>query len=754
MNRSSALLLAFVFLSGCQALAPASPDGTPPVEDSTPAPEKPKVYSSFSEETIFSLLSAELAGQRNRFDIALDNYVTQAINTQDPGISERAFRIAEYLGADQAALDSARSLCDQATCGLLTFDAAQRCVHLNQTLHSWLGHGSAGVHLNGLVTPRSREALTAHVESLRQSGHAEPVVLDWQRVDGSVFHAQLASTPVFDAEGHFLHGSAVITQTDEAPTQAQDGLLRSITDRIPARLAYYDKNLICRFANQAHASRYGKTPAEMVGSPLSQVVRPEILPDILPRVAQALSGQTQTFEAERVGADGLRNYFEIHYIPDFRDGAVEGIFIELHDISERRRTEEFVLHANRDLEERVRDRSAELFASEQRYRLMVDAIQDYCIYFVDENGGITEWTESAQRLHGHRRQQIVGQPYRQLLSTRNAGEDEVDPDQVLRLAKAHGQWESRGWQLRNDGSRFWAHTVLTALRNEADELQGLSCITRDMTAAKNLEDVMNDLNRELEKRVAERTRQLVAANKDLDVFSHMVSHDLRAPLRHICSFTSLLQEQLGESPDPMAQQCMQSIGKSSKRMSQMIEGLLEYARLGRVAIESQPVPLTPLIDGVIGHLKQEHPNRNITWTVEEDLPVVRGDAMLLAEVFTNLLENSVKYTRTHEHAQIEVGWRVNPVGGRTFYVRDDGVGFDLEKAHNLFVMFQRQHHSMDFEGTGTGLALSQRIIERHAGRIWAESAPGLGCTFYFTLPFEGLEPELDFPRSALAELTI
>lgn len=107
MNRSSTLLLAFVLLSGCQALVPVSPDSTPPVEDSTPAPEKPKVYSSFSEDTIFSLLSAELAGQRNRYDIALDNYVTQAINTQDPGISERAFRIAEYLGADQAALDTA-----------------------------------------------------------------------------------------------------------------------------------------------------------------------------------------------------------------------------------------------------------------------------------------------------------------------------------------------------------------------------------------------------------------------------------------------------------------------------------------------------------------------------------------------------------------------------------------------------------------------------------------------------------------------
>ena len=655
----------------------------------------------------------------------------------------------------QAALDSARSLCDQAPCGLLTFDAAQRCVHLNQSLQSWLGHGAPGASLNELVSPRSRDALNTHVESLRQSGQCEPVELDWLRADGSVLRARLTSSPVFDAEGHFLHGSGVVAMADAAQTTApQDSLLRSITDRIPARLAYYDKNLICRFANQAHAARYGKTPAEMVGSPLSQVVRPDILPDILPRVAQALSGQTQTFEAERVAADGSLNYFEIHYIPDYQNGSVEGIFIELHDITERRRTEEFVLHANQDLEERVRSRSAELFASEQRYRLMVDAIQDYCIYFVDENGGITEWTESAQRLHGHTRSQIMGRSYEVLLSDDNAGEDEVDPGQVLRLAKAHGQWETRGWRLREDGSRFWAHTVLTALRNEAGDLQGLSSITRDMTAAKSLEDVMNDLNRELEKRVAERTQQLVAANKDLDVFSHMVSHDLRAPLRHIASFISLLQEQMGDSTDALALQYQNSIAKASKRMSLMIEGLLEYARLGRVAIESQPVPITQLVQGVIGHLKQENQDRRIEWVIEDDLPVVRGDAMLLAQALGNLLGNAVKYTRLRDVARIELGWKVNPVGGRTFYISDNGVGFDLEKAHNLFVMFQRQHHSMDFEGTGTGLALSQRIIERHGGRIWAETTPGEGCTFYFTLPFDGMEPEMAFPESSLAALPV
>lgn len=673
--------------------------------------------------------------------------------------------VAQRTQELQQALDRAQALYDHAPCGYLSLDADLRFVNINQTLLNWLGYTRQELlqhqDLFDVIGHALREQVARHLDVLQHSEATEDMEIEVHCKNGSVLQVLCSSTAVRDAQGRFLHSNTTVVdisarKANEQRMAAHEVFLRAITDRIPARLAYYDKDLVCRFANTAHAGRYGKLPSEIVGSHLSDVVRPEVMPEILSRVADTLSGKPQSFEAERLAANGTRNFFEIHYIPDFQNGVVEGIFIELHDITDRKRTEEFVLEANRDLEERVRERSAELFLSEQRYRLMVDAVQDYCVYFVNEEGIITEWTESAQRLHGHRRQQIVGQPYRQLLAIHNGGEDEVDPDQVLRLAKAHGQWETRGWRLRDDGTRFWAHTVLTALRNEAGELQGLSSITRDMTAAKSLEDVMNDLNKELEKRVAERTQQLVAANKDLDVFSHMVSHDLRAPLRHIASFLTLLQEQLGEHGDKLVQQYLASIAKASKRMSLMIEGLLEYARLGRVAIESQPVPLTPLIDGVIGHLKQEHPNRNITWTVEDDLPVVRGDAMLLAEVFTNLLENSVKYTRTHEHAQIEVGWRVNPVGGRTFYVRDDGVGFDLEKAHNLFVMFQRQHHSMDFEGTGTGLALSQRIIERHGGRIWAETAPGEGCVFYFTLPFDGLEPEpeLDFPRSAMAELAI
>jgi len=662
----------------------------------------------------------------------------------------------------EQALARAQSLYEQAPCGCLSIDPDLRILNINQTLKTWLGLPDLDwpekPHVLHIVQPQWLDAVQSRLRELRTSGHCEPLHLGIQRADGTPMQAVLSATPVCDAGGRFLHANAMLRQDTGPPTasashpSARAEFLQSVTDRMASRLAYYDKNLICQFANKAQAERYRMTPTQMVGTPLSDVIRPEALAKILPRVAAALSGNAQTFEVARKQKNGQREVFLLSYLPDAQPTGIEGVFMEAQNITERKRTEEFVLEANRDLEDRVRERSEDLFQSEQRYRLMIDAIQDYCIYFVDAKGRVTDWTESAKRLHGHRRTAMLGKPYQSLLINGTNGEDEVDAAQVMRLAQAHGQWETRGWRLRDDGSRFWAHTVLTALRNETGELQGLSSITRDMSAAKSLEDVMNDLNRELEERVAERTQQLVAANKDIDVFSHMVSHDLRAPLRHIASFVSLLLEHMSETGDKLALQYLNSIAKSSKRMGQMVEGLLEYARLGRVAIDVQPVPLAPLLEGVIAHLRQSNPERNIEWVIAKHLPVASGDAMLLAQVWDNLLGNSVKYTRRAEKARIEIGWQLNAADERTFYVRDNGVGFDLATAGNLFVMFQRQHHSMDFEGTGTGLAITQRIIERHRGRIWVETDLGKGCTFFFTLPFNSSEPAPKIPRPAMAEL--
>ena len=260
------------------------------------------------------------------------------------------------------------------------------------------------------------------------------------------------------------------------------------------------------------------------------------------------------------------------------------------------------------------------------------------------------------------------------------------------------------------------------------------------------EQQVAELQRELEQRMARRTNQLVAANRDIDVFSHSVSHDLRAPLRHISSFVSLAQERIGPTGDSQLLQYQASIAKASKRMGLMIEGLLEYARMGRVSLARQQVPLSPLVQGVVRHLQAEHPARSIEWVIDDDLPQVRGDAILLAEVLRNLLENSVNFTRTRPAARIEVGQWISGTGERVVYVRDNGVGFDLEHAPNLFALFQRQHHSMDYEGIGTGLALAQRIVERHGGRIWCEAASSKGCTFAISLPAQVVDPESEFGR--------
>ena len=624
-------------------------------------------------------------------------------------------------------------------------------MRVNQTLLDWIGaapvppEGVDLVEWLQLGEGRSGDLLRVHLDMLLHSGIAPSVELRLRQPSGERLIVQMDSNVVRDDSGTVTSIQSTLCDVGERRVvenrlAGQLAFLQRITDRTPSRLVYYDKDLICRFANRSHADYHGSEPADLVGMHLSESVSPEVLTEVMGRVTRALAGEPQVFETERRQIDGSSRFYEVHYMPDEREGEVCGIFIEFNDITDHRVTEDIVLSANLALEARVQERTAELQASERRFRLMADTLKDACIYFVNEQGVITEWSASAQRLHGFSRDQVLGKPLQTLLPepdpmTVLAGN--VPGDLALKQALEHGQSESRGWCARHDGSRFWGHTVVTALRDDSGEVQALSCIERDMTVAKHLEDVMSDLNKELEKRVDERTRQLVAANADLDVFSHTVSHDLRAPLRHIGSFVGLVQEHLGDNGDPVLKQYLDAIAKASRRMAQMIEGLLEYARLGRSPLDVQTVPLTPLVQGVTAHLKTEHPERDIDWHIEDDLPVVRGDPMLLAQVFANLLDNAVKYTRRQSVAEVRVGWTVSPAGVRTFHVRDNGVGFDLEKAKNLFVMFQRQHHSMDFEGIGTGLALTRRIIERHGGRIWCETSPGQGCTFYFTLPFEG-----------------
>lgn len=239
-------------------------------------------------------------------------------------------------------------------------------------------------------------------------------------------------------------------------------------------------------------------------------------------------------------------------------------------------------------------------------------------------------------------------------------------------------------------------------------------------------------NAELEQRVHERTTELEAANKELEAFSFSVSHDLRSPLRHILGFASLLSETYAPQLPVEAQEFIEHITSSSKRMGQLIDDLLKFSRLGRQHLSRTKVNVSELVREVLKELDKNPGNEPVEIKIGE-LPDCVGDWSLLKQVFINLLSNAFKFTRDQKKPIIEIGFQ-DQAGEPFYFVRDNGAGFDMKDAEKLFGVFQRLHSQNEFEGTGVGLSIVQRIIHRHGGRIWAEAAVSQGATFYFTLP--------------------
>ncbi len=646
---------------------------------------------------------------------------------------------------------------DSAPIGLMSLDARLRLLRINDTLLRWLGRergelayfdreGRADfAALAGVLDERWVAMLRRHVDGLARDGTPSTIELSVFGRDGQFFTVELCSAGVFDAEGVLERTHTSVTDITgrseiEHRLRSRLDMLQTLTDRTPSQLAYYDKNLVCQFSNAAHAAAYGREPGDLVGQHLSEIVSPAVLPEIIPKVARVLSGERLQFEARRLSADGQARFYDVRYLPDLIERRVVGYFVELVDITERRQTEDFVFNANLDLEERVAQRSAELHRSEQRYRLMSEAIREYGILFLDLDGLIHDWTDSAQRVHGFTRSQATGRTLDVLLVD-TVAQDGVpvvnDARTLLAACTQAGHAERTGWCARADGSRFWGHLTLTALRDPDDTLHGLSVVVHDLSDAKRLGDLSRQQNQRLSATLAEQSGALAKANQDMAVFSYTIAHDLRAPLRHIGQFLQLAQEQLDDVAVNPVSPLLTRIGVAARRMSAMLEGLLEYTRIGQVEMTAHDVPLAALAHGITGHLRAEQGDRRIEWRIEPDLPAVRGDPILLGEALGKLLDNAVKFTRRTPDACIDIG--VCEVRDRlgVFFVRDNGVGFDLERARNLYLMFQRQHHSMDFEGVGTGLALAQRIIERHGGRIWCETAVDQGCCVFVELPLAG-----------------
>jgi PAS domain S-box-containing protein len=423
-----------------------------------------------------------------------------------------------------------------------------------------------------------------------------------------------------------------------------------------------------------------------------------------------------TLEHIHHGNTGEERIVELIAAPIFDEkGTVVKIIESCRDITDRKRAEE------------------KLKASEERLRLTLEATQIgiwdwdvandrylaspiyYTMLGYEPKEGPADRSEWVQQLHPDDKKTVLEQVNKVLSRTC----DEYSYEARFRHADGSYKWQ-------------WAFGY-GAGQDKDGKLTRMLGLRIDIDRRKRMEEELSIHRQHLEKLVRERTMELEAANKELDAFAYSVSHDLRAPLRHVDGFLELLQKKAGAALDEQGRHYMDAISEAARKMGLLIDDLLSFSRMGRHGISFQPVDLGTLVRDVIRELTPEAAGRNIEWRVG-DLPAVGGDAAMLRIVLTNLIANALKFTRPRQQALIEIGSLPGQDSEAVVFVRDNGVGFDMTYVDKLFGVFQRLHRADEFEGTGIGLANVRRIITRHGGRTWAEGKPDQGAAFYFALP--------------------
>jgi PAS domain S-box-containing protein len=350
--------------------------------------------------------------------------------------------------------------------------------------------------------------------------------------------------------------------------------------------------------------------------------------------------------------------------------------------------------------------------------------------FVRQDGRIALVNRQAESLFGYTRQEFLGQPIEvlvpaQLRSAHVSHRADFEAHPRIRPMGAGLDLSAR----RKDGSEFAAEISLSPIKTD-HEFFILAAI-RDITDRKKIQEELKQLNAGLEQRVLERTAELNAANKELEAFSYSVSHDLRAPLRAMQGFSKILLEEHAPHLHEESQRYLRLIAENCTQMGCLVDDLLTFSRLSRQSLDRRHVSTAALVRQCLEELQPEQEGRSVAIRVG-DLPDCRADGSLLRLVWMNLLSNALKFTQKRPKAAIEIGYQ-NLDGLYAYFVKDNGVGFDMQYADKLFGVFQRLHRAEDYDGTGVGLAIVQRIVHRHGGRVWAEARVDQGATFYFTL---------------------
>jgi PAS domain S-box-containing protein len=497
-----------------------------------------------------------------------------------------------------------------------------------------------------------------------------------------------------------------------------ESLFRSLFEQASMGRAIRSMQGECQ-VNQAYITMLGYSEAELTSMAASALIVPEDRDQWQWAQADLLSGKSKS---SRLTLRYKHKYGSHLWIDESlqlrRDGDGEPIqwISTILDISKQKR-----LEAER--------RQLALYT-----RSLIEANPDTMIN-IKQDGSIQDVNEAMVIATGKDRKQLIGQDFSSYFS---------DPEKArigYQKVFADGSVKDYELQMRHrSGSLLDVLFNARIFHNETGDVAGIIAVARDISERKRLERELNNLNESLEKRVTERTAELKAANEELEAFSYSVSHDLRAPLRAVDGFSRKVMLAYGDKLDQEGLRLLGVVRQNAVRMGKLIDDLLAFSRLGRREMHVVAVSMQDLAESSATELIELEPERQINFSCEA-IPPCLGDPAMLKEVWMNLLSNAIKFTRQNNPAQIHVGSRIE--GEFTIYwIQDNGAGFDMAYADKLFGVFQRLHSQEEFEGSGVGLALSQRIIHRHHGRIWGESQIGQGATFSFTLPLQRLSPSL------------
>jgi PAS domain S-box-containing protein len=532
------------------------------------------------------------------------------------------------------------------------------------------------------------------------------IELSGRRKDGSEFPIEIMLSPLESAEG-ILVTAAIrdisVRKAAERHLAQMEGRYRGLLEAAPDAMVVVNQSGDIVLLNVQAENQFGYRRDELLGQKVKNVI-PEgfaerLIADGTRTAADALAQQIGTgIELSGRRKDGSEFPIEIMLSPlESADGIL--VTAAIRDISVRKAAEKH------------------LAQMEGRYRGLLEAAPDAMVV-VNQGGDIVLLNVQAEKQFGYRRDELLGQKVKNIIPEGFA--ERLLADGLRSAEDALAQQIGTGIELsgrRKDGGEFPIEIMLSPLESAEGIL--VTAAIRDIAERKRYEGTLREKNVQLE-----------AAVDELEAFSYSVSHDLRTPLRAIDGFSRILLKQYGAILPEEPREYLQLVRDNTVQMGHLVDDLLAFSRLGRQALKKRQVATGAIVAQVLRDARGRAEGRCVSVSVGET-PAVWGDPSLLKQVFVNLIDNAFKYTRLRAEAVIEIGSQKS--GGEcVFFVRDNGAGFDMRYASKLFGVFQRLHRAEDFEGTGVGLAIVQRIVQRHGGRIWAEAAIDRGATFYFT----------------------